>query len=114
VLRNTGTCAWPEDVRLSYSAALTENPDPSVDLTALVEACPDNLRPGLNFARQQQSNFFIKESVGITEDSPPLLFTGTAPRTFGCYYGVWELIYPNSNVRIGRPLVLTIRAWGGG
>jgi len=114
VLRNTSTCVWPEGVRLSYSAALTENPNPSVDLTALIEACPDNLRPGLNFARQQQSNFFIKESVGITEDSPPLVFTGTAPRTFGCYYGVWELIYPNSSVRIGRPLVLTIRAWGGG
>ena len=112
VLRNTGTCVWPVDTRLSYNAALTENPDPSVDLTPLREACPEYLRPGLNFARQQQSNFFIKQSVGITDDSPPLLFTGTAPRTFGCYYGVWELIYPNSNTRIGRPLVLTIRAWG--
>lgn len=114
VLRNTSTCTWPEGVRLSYSAALTEDPDPSVDLSALFEACPDNLRPGLNFARQQQSNFFIKESVGIAEDSSPLLFTGSAPRMFGCYYSVWEVIYPNSNVRIGRPLVLTIRAWGGG
>ncbi len=113
VLRNTSTCTWPEGVRLRYNALLTEYPEPLVDLTPLIEACPENLRPGLNFARQQQSNFFIKESVGIAEDSPPLLFTGTAPRTFGCYYGVWELIYPNSNVRIGRPLLLTIRAWGG-
>ncbi|MCL4236751.1 MAG: serine/threonine protein kinase [Anaerolineae bacterium] len=114
VLHNTSTCAWPEGVRLSYNALLTEYPEPLVDLTALFEACPENLRPGLNFARQQQSNFFIKAGVGIAEDSPPLLFTGSAPRTFGCYYGVWELIYPNSNVRIGRPLLLTIRAWGGG
>jgi serine/threonine-protein kinase len=114
VLRNTGTCAWPADARLSYNAALTENPDETVDLTPLREACPEYLRPGLNFARQQQSNFFIQQSVGITGDSPPLLFTGTAPRAFGCYYSVWELIYPNTDTRIGRPLVLTIRAWGSG
>ncbi|MCZ7538670.1 MAG: protein kinase [Anaerolineae bacterium] len=114
VLHNTSTCAWPEGVRLRYNALLTEYPEPLVDLAPLFEACPENLRPGLNFARQQQSNFFIKEGVGIAEDSPPILFTGSAPRTFGCYYGVWELIYPNSDVRIGRPLLLTIRAWGGG
>ncbi|MGQ9851443.1 MAG: protein kinase domain-containing protein [Aggregatilineaceae bacterium] len=114
VLQNTGTCAWPAGVRLSFNADLTENPDRSIDLTPLTDVCGANLRPGLNFARQQQSNFFIKEPVAITENSPAITFTGTAPRLFGCYFGVWELFYPDSDVRIGRPLVLAIRAWGGG
>ncbi len=114
VLQNTGTCAWPAGARLSFNPDMTENPDRSVDLTPLTDVCGANLRPGLNFARQQQSNFFIKEPVGITENSPAIVFTGTAPRLFGCYYGVWELFYPESDVRIGRPLVLAIRAWGGG
>jgi serine/threonine protein kinase len=114
VLQNTGTCAWPAGARLRFNPDLTENPDRSVDLTPLTDVCGANLRPGLNFARQQQSNFFIKEPVGITENSSPIVFTGTAPRVFGCYYGVWELLYPESDVRIGRPLVLAIRAWGGG
>jgi hypothetical protein len=94
---------------------LTQNPDDTVNLTPLREACASTeLRPGLNFARQEQSNFFMTGSVGITAESNPIRLTGTAPSVFGCYYGVWDLLYPNSSLTIGRPLVLTIRVWGGG
>ena len=114
VFQNVGSCAWPEGVRLSYNADLTENPDSSVNLEPARTACPDDLRPGLNFARQEQPNFFMTGSVDITADSAPITFMGIAPNAFGCYYSVWDLLYPNSTIPIGRPLVLTIRAWGGG
>jgi serine/threonine protein kinase len=114
VFQNTGSCNWPEGVRMTYNAELTQNPDETVNLAPLREACTNDLRPGLNFARQEQSNFFMTGSVDITKDSNPITFTGTAPNVFGCYYGVWDLLYPNSSMTIGRPLVLTIRVWGGG
>ena len=115
VFQNTGSCEWPEGVRLTYNADLTQNPDETVNLTPLHEACASTeLRPGLNFARQEQSNFFMTGSVGITGQSNPITLTGIAPDVFGCYYGVWDLLYPNSSLTIGRPLVLTIRVWGGG
>ncbi len=114
VFQNVGSCAWPEGVRLSYNADLTDNPDSSVNLDPARAACPDDLRPGLNFARQEQPNFFMTGSVDVTEDSLPVTFMGIAPNVFGCYYSVWDLLYPNSTIPIGRPLVLTIRAWGGG
>jgi hypothetical protein len=77
------------------------------------QACADEeLRPGLNL-RQEQSNFFMRVG-GYYRESRPITFTGTAPDVFGCYYGVWNLLYPNSEIIIGRPLVLTIRVWGGG
>lgn len=113
VLRNTGSCAWPRGVRLTYNADLTANPDESVNMEPVREACVDDLRPGQNFAAQQQSNFYFSRSVAVTSVTNALEFTGTAPRLYGCYYGVWDLLYPDSNVRIGRPLVLTIRVWGG-
>lgn len=113
VLRNVGTCEWPPNVRLSYNAELTANPDASVNLEPVRAACEDSLRPGMNFAIQQQPNFFLREGIGVTEESAPLVFTGTAPSLFGCYYGVWDLFYPNSDLTLGRPLVLAIRVWGG-
>jgi serine/threonine-protein kinase len=115
IFQNTGSCAWPDGVRMIFNDKLTQNPDESVNLTPMQQACADEeLRPGLNFARQEQSNFFMPGSVGITRESRPIAFTGTAPDVFGCYYGVWNLLYPNSEIIIGRPLVLTIRVWGGG
>jgi serine/threonine protein kinase len=114
VFENTGTCAWPEGVRLTYDAELTENPDSSVNLSTLKSLCPNDLRPGLNFARQEQPNFYLTGAVGVTGESIPVKFMGTAPNVFGCYYGVWDLLYPNSTIPIGRPLLLTIRVWGGG
>jgi hypothetical protein len=114
VFQNTGTCAWPDGVRLAYDAELTENPNPSVNLSTVKNLCPNDLRPGLNFARQEQPNFYLKGAVGVTEESTPVTFMGTAPDTFGCYYGVWDLLYPNSTIPIGRPLLVTIRVWGGG
>jgi len=113
VLRNTGTCPWPEGTRLSFNERLTRAPDSSVDLAPLQEACPSVTKAGVNFATQQQSNFFLSGTVAVTEDSAPIVFTGTAPASLGCYYGVWDLYYPNSDLTIGRPLLLTIRAWGG-
>ena len=113
ILRNTGSCGWPEGVRLSYNSTLTENPDASVNLDALETTCSEeDIRPGMNFAEQEQSNFFLDGPVDITDESPAIEFTGTAPRLFGCYYGVWDLLYPNSDLTIGRPLLLTIRVWG--
>jgi hypothetical protein len=114
VFQNTGSCGWPEGVRLTYNPELTQNPDETVNLTPMREACGNELRPGLNFARQEQSNFFMTGTVDITEESTPITFIGVAPDVFGCYYGVWDLLYPNSSITIGRPLVLTIRVWGGG
>jgi serine/threonine protein kinase len=115
VFQNTGSCEWPEGVRLTYNAELTQNPDETVNLAPLNEACaPAELRPGLNFARQEQSNFYMNGSVDITGQSNPITLTGIAPNVFGCYYGVWDLLYPNSSLTIGRPLVLTIRVLGGG
>ncbi|MBN2302876.1 MAG: protein kinase [Anaerolineae bacterium] len=114
VLRNVGTCEWPENVRITFNPELTANPDSSVNLEPVRAACEDvPLRPGMNFALQQQPNFFLREPVGVTTESAPLIFTGTAPNTFGCYYGVWDLLYPNSDLPIGRPLVLAIRVWTG-
>jgi serine/threonine protein kinase len=113
VFRNTGSCAWPEGARLTYNADLTDNPGDLVNLAPLENACtPQEIRPGLNFATQEQSNFYLENPVEITKESEALVFTGTAPDLFGCYYSVWDLLYPNSNVPIGRPLVLTIRVWG--
>jgi len=114
VLRNTGSCAWPKGVRLTYNRALTLNPDDSVNMEPLREACEDDLRPGLNFAAQEQSNFYFTRAVDVTGETDVLEFTGKAPRLYGCYYSVWDLLYPDSSVRIGRPLVLTIRVWGSG
>ena len=114
VFQNTGTCDWPSGVRLAYNANLTENPDSSVNLSALKNLCPNDLRPGLNFASQEQPNFYLTGAVGVTEESAPVKFIGTAPGIFGCYYSVWDLLYPNSTIPIGRPLLLTIRVWGGG
>jgi serine/threonine protein kinase len=114
VFQNTGTCAWPEGVRLAYNAELTENPEPTVNLSALRNLCANDLRPGLNFARQEQPNFYLTGAVSVTAESAPVTFMGTAPDIFGCYYGVWDLLYPNSTIPIGRPLLLTIRVWGGG
>lgn len=112
VFENVGSCAWPEGARLSYNAELTENPDQSVNLTPLQTNC--TAYTGLNFAQQERRNFFLSSSVDITEQSDPITFSGTAPNVFGCYYSVWDLLYPNSNIIIGRPVVLTIRVWGGG
>lgn len=112
VLENVGDCDWPEGTRLSYNADLTENPDATVNLERVQEVCEEYT--GLNFARQERPNFFLSGPVGVTEQSAPITFTGTAPRVFGCYYSVWDLLYPNSTITIGRPLVLTIRVWGGG
>jgi serine/threonine protein kinase len=114
VFRNTGSCTWPARARLTFNPVLTLDPDQSVNMAPLEAACGDELRPGLNFAMQEQSNFFITDEVGITDSSVPIEFTGHAPPVFGCYYGVWDLLYPNSDVSIGRPLVLAIRVWGGG
>ncbi len=115
VFENVGSCAWPEGARLAFNAALTANPDERVNLEPLRNVCEaDTIRPGLNFARQEQPNFYIKSAVDLVEEAVPITFTGTAPNMFGCYYGVWDLLYPNSNVPIGRPLVLAIRVWGGG
>lgn len=113
VLRNVGTCPWPENVRLSYNAELTNLPDSSINLDPVRAACEDRLRSGTNFALQQQPNFYLRDGVGVTEESGPLVFTGQAPDTFGCYYGVWDLLYPNSDVPIGRPLIIAIRVWEG-
>ncbi len=112
ILENVGSCDWPEGARLSYNADLTENPNETVNLERVQETCEEYT--GLNFARQERPNFFLNGSVGVTERSAPITFTGTAPRVFGCYYSVWDLLYPNSTITIGRPLVLTIRVWGGG
>jgi len=114
VLQNTGSCDWPDGVRLSYNAELTQNPDETVNLAPLQDACPIDIRPGLNFARQEQSNFLLKGAVGIMEESGTITIPGVAPNVYGCYYGVWDLRYPNSSVKIGRPMVLAIRVWGGG
>jgi serine/threonine protein kinase len=114
VLRNTGSCPWPEGVRLTYNPELTRHPEEAVDLGSLEAVCGEGeMRPGTNFAAQAQSNFYFTGTVGVMEDSQSLMFTGTAPDHFGCYFGVWDLLYPNSNVSIGRPLLLTIRVWGG-
>jgi hypothetical protein len=113
VFQNTGTCSWPNGARLTFNEELTQNPDETVNLAPMRAACGDDLRSGLNFARQEQSNFFMTGAVGITRESNPILFLGITPSVFGCYYGVWDLIYPNSALPIGRPLVLTIRVWGG-
>ncbi len=115
VFRNTGTCNWPRRARLAFDAELTAHPDDSVDLAAVRDVCAaEEIRPGVNFAAQQQSNFYVESAVTITQDSLPVQFTGTAPRLYGCYYGVWRLLYPGSDtLLIGRPLVLAIRVWGG-
>lgn len=113
VFENVGSCAWPANVRLSYNADLTVNPDASVNLGPLQDVC-GTAYTGLNFARQERPNFFLTEPVEFAGQSQPLVFTGTAPRVFGCYYSVWDLYYPNSSLLIGRPLVLAIRVWGGG
>ncbi|MBN1679902.1 MAG: protein kinase [Anaerolineae bacterium] len=114
VLRNTGSCVWPDGSRLTYNAELTENPGSTVDLGPLRDVCSEaDIRPGLNFAAQQQSNFYFEGAVDVTDETSPLVFTGTAPEVFGCYYSVWDLLYPDSDVVIGRPLLITIRVWGG-
>ena len=116
ILRNTGSCPWPSGSRLTYNPDLTENPGTAVDLGPLREVCAEaEIRPGLNFATQQQSNFYLNDDVDIMEESTAISFTGTAPDVYGCYYGVWDLLYPGSDdVTIGRPLLLTIRVWGSG
>lgn len=114
VFQNVGSCDWPTGARLTYNEELTLNPDDSVNMEALRTACPNDLRPGLNFARQEQPNFYLTSAARILDNSAPITFTGTAPNIFGCYYGVWDLLYPNSDVTIGRPLLLTIRVWGSG
>lgn len=115
IVRNTGSCIWPEGVRLTYNRELSENPTSLVNLDALNDVCDEeDIRPGMNFALQEQSNFYLNRTVPVMEDAAPILFTGQAPSRFGCYYGVWDLLYPNSDVTIGRPLVMTIRVWGGG
>ncbi len=113
IFQNVGTCRWPEGARLRYNAELTENPDETVNLGPLENACGTNYA-GLNFAQQERPNFFLTRPVDVTGQSEPMRFTGTAPNVFGCYYSVWDLLYPNSTIAIGRPVVLTIRVWGGG
>lgn len=115
VLKNTGACDWPERVRLSFNEALTNNPE-NLNLEPLYDTCQGSgtnfpVAP-LNFANQGQSNFYFRAPVEVDEESVPLLFTGRAPRSYGCYYGVWDVIYPGSNVRIGAPLMMAIRVWG--
>ena len=110
-LLNTGSCAWPERVRLNFNPQMTNNPDETVDLSRLRDECGGELRGGTNFARQQRSNFFLQPPVGI-EESATITFTGTAPTLYGCYYAVWDVLYPDSDVPIGRPLVLAIKVWG--
>lgn len=115
VLKNTGACDWPEHVRLSFNEALTNNPE-NLNLEPIYDTCQGtgtNLPVApLNFANQAQSNFYFRTPVDVDEESVPLIFTGRAPRSYGCYYGVWDVIYPGSNVRIGNPLLMAIRVWG--
>jgi hypothetical protein len=86
------TCNWPRRARLAFDAELTAHPDETVDLAAVRDVCAtEEIRPGVNFAAQQQSNFYVESAVAITQDSLPVRFTGTAPRLYGCYYGVWRL-----------------------
>jgi len=111
-LLNTGSCAWPPRARLTFNPQLTANPDETVDLSRVENVCAtDETRPGTNFARQQRSNFFFEPAVDI-EETAAITFTGVAPPLYGCYYTVWDLLYPGSDVPIGRPLVLAIRVWG--
>lgn len=111
-LMNTGSCSWPSRARLTFNPQLTASPDETVDLRRLEDACDSaELRPGVNFARQQRSNFFFEPPVDI-EEAATISFTGTAPSLYGCYYAAWDLLYPGSDVPIGRPLVLAIRVWG--
>ena len=112
ILKNTGACAWPKRVRLRYNPNLSENPE-NLDLEPLYDACSDTeLRPAVNFASQAQTNFYFQEAVDVDEQTDTVTFTGTGPRTFGCYYGVWDVLYPDSNVRIGNPMLMAIRVWG--
>ncbi len=110
ILKNTGACAWPERVRLRYNEELSNNPE-NLDLEPLYDACTE-LRDPINFATQGQTNFYFQQAIDVNEQTDTLIFTGTAPRTFGCYYGVWDVLYPDSNVHIGTPLLMTIRVWG--
>ncbi|NDJ75896.1 MAG: protein kinase [Chloroflexi bacterium] len=114
-LRNTGTCAWPEGSRLSFNEVLTESPDETVDLDAYLAGCNESeRRGGLNFAYQNRENFLLDGEVDINDNAEPLEFTMEPPPRSGCYYGVWDLLHPaSSEVTIGRPLVITIRIWGG-
>jgi hypothetical protein len=120
IFNNTGSCVWPDGVRLVYNPELTLNPILSENQSFLSEwqrfqdACADQeLRPGVNFAFQERSNFRIPGEVGIEQDSAPLTFEATAPNVYGCYYSVWDLIYPgSSDVTIGRPMLIAIRVWG--
>lgn len=113
IFENTGNCDWPDAVRLTYNERLTQSPDNSVNLEPLQAVCaPDEIRPGVNFAEQGRSNFFIDGRTKISEESSVITFSGQAPGAPGCYYSIWDVLYPNSDVSIGRPLVLTIRVWG--
>lgn len=112
ILRNTGTCDWPDGTRLSFNDTLTTNPGEEVNLNRLQSACENARQVGLNFAEQEQSNFYIDGSVPTRAESDAVIFTGTAPDRSGCYYSVWDVLYPNSDITIGRPLLLTIRVWG--
>lgn len=115
VFRNVGSCAWPKGARLTYNQRLSENPDETLNLEPLENACADTeVRGGLNFAAQEQPNFYLNDEVDVMGESGSVTFTGTAPNIFGCYYSVWDLLYPNSDVPVGRPLILAIRVWGGG
>lgn len=111
ILKNTGACAWPRRVRLRYNQELSENPE-NLDLEPLYDACTELRTEPVNFASQEQSNFYFQQAVDVDEQTDALVFTGSGPRTYGCYYGVWDVLYPDSSVRIGNPLLLTIRVWG--
>ncbi|HML23242.1 MAG TPA: protein kinase [Aggregatilinea sp.] len=112
ILKNTGACAWPKRVRLRYNEELSMNPE-NLDLEPIYDACQDTeLRDPVNFANQAQTNFYFQQAVDVDEQSDALIFTGTGPRVYGCYYGVWDVLYPDSNVHIGKPLLMAIRVWG--
>ncbi len=114
VLQNTGSCAWPDGVRLTYNADLTQNPDETVNMAPLNDDVPHRSPPRPELCPPGAVEFLHVRRGSITGESNPITIIGIAPNVFGCYYGVWDLLYPNSDLTIGRPLVLTIRVWGGG
>lgn len=111
-IENASTCPWFEEGGLE----LVFIPNTStMTLTYDTQNCEDEERINMDV------NFTdIKESVSVEiADSLarggltiiPIL--GTAPESFGCYFGAWQLRFTKYGIPVGPPIIIGIQVFGG-
>ncbi len=114
-IENASTCDWPleGELQLVFVADLTsEDLDPA-DFAELTDHCStDPVSLNTNFTNPERPRFFLDQEV-LRAGTFEVEFVGEAPRTRGCYFGLWQLeLAGYDRLPIGDPVIIAIQAFG--